>query len=129
MRDNLLEVGQAVQHYNANRTRILKYSVEMKHDGLREHKILSAPEYDILLTKVKYQASNWAEKWAKIEQKRIAEEQREATAEEAARRTNEAEAAVNEIRTILEKTLSIDDAIDWNSLKTNASFEEKKPSE
>jgi len=129
MSDNLIEVGKAEAHYSANYSRILKYSVEMFHKGLNEHKILSAPELDMLQNKANLQAEKWIEKWAKIEAKRMQSEEKEANIEEAEERTEEAQEAMKRIDNLLIHTLDIDDTIDWNSLKSRKRFAEQNPQE
>ena len=123
-----IEIGKLQEHWNVTGTRILKYTVEMYHKGLREHKIVSAPDLDILRNKVTVQAEKWADKWRKQELKRKALEEREKNLGEATRRSEEAKRALEEIENILTHTLAIDDAIDWDTLKKKGSFDEPKPS-
>ncbi|MBK7979263.1 MAG: hypothetical protein IPK06_04475 [Ignavibacteriae bacterium] len=40
---------------------ILKYTLEMFHKGLNEHKILSAPELDMMQNKANLQIEKWVE--------------------------------------------------------------------
>lgn len=129
MSNNLIEVGKAEAHYSANYTRILKYTVEMFHKGLNEHKILSAPELDMLQNKANLQADKWNEKWEKIEAKRMKSEEKEANIEEAEERTEEAQEAIRRIDNLLLHTLEIDDTIDWNRLKARKRFTEQNPQE
>lgn len=129
MENNLIEVGEVEAHYSANYTRILRYTVEMFHKGLKEHKILSAPELDMLQNKVNLQVEKWNEKWEKIEAKRMQNEEKEANIEEAKRQTKEAYEALNIIENLLIHTLNIDDTIDWNKLKSRKRFTEQNPQE
>lgn len=124
---DLLEVGQAQRHYNAAGTRVLKYTVEMLHKGLNEHKLISAPELDMLQNKANIQANKWEEKWNTIENKKQIAAQKEANAEEAQRQSEEAQNAVSVIDNLLIHTLSVDDTISWESLKKFDSFPNKKP--
>ena len=123
----LLEVGKAQAHYNVAGTRILKYSVEMYHKGLKEHKIVSAPEIDMLENKVNMQAEKWVDKWKKLEAKRKLANEKKVNIEEAARRTEECISDIEQIENILIHTLSIDDSVDWESLKKKNTFPEEKP--
>lgn len=127
MNDDLIEIGEAQANWNVSGTRILKYSVEMYHKGLKEHKVISAPEIDILENKANLQAEKWIEKWEKLELKRKISEQREANIEEAQKRTEEAKKNLEEIENLLIHTLSIDDTVDWELLKKKENFPEKKP--
>ncbi|MCT2196126.1 restriction endonuclease [Paenibacillus sp. p3-SID1389] len=114
-----IRTGDVLTTWNSSGTRILKYSVEMYHKGLNEHKLISAPEPDILQNKVKIQAKKWNEKWSSILHKRQLNQEKEASIEEAARRTEEATNNLIEIDNLLLHTLSVDDTVDWDSLKRN----------
>jgi restriction system protein len=129
MSNNLIEVGKAEAHFSANYTRILRYTVEMFHKGLNEHKLLSAPELYMLQNKVNLQAEKWNEKWEKIEAKRMQNDEKEANIEEAAERTKEAQEIMRRIDNLLLHTLEIDDTIDWNRLKSRKRFTEQNPQE
>ncbi|GGG25410.1 restriction endonuclease [Paenibacillus abyssi] len=122
-----LNVSTAEAHWNATGTRILKYSLEMYHEGLKEHKIISAPELDILQNKVNLQAQKWMEKWDVIETKQRKYAQMEASISEAQMRTAEAETAVRAIENLLLHTLSVDDSVNWDSLKKKDNFSEDCP--
>jgi len=127
MSSDLLKVGDVQAHWNAAGTRILKYSVEIFHEGLKEHKLISAPETFILENKADLQAVKWEEKWETLERKREILEQKEANLEEAEQRTVSAQEELQRIDTILEHTLSIDDTVDWDSIKKNDEFVEPTP--
>jgi len=127
MTDNMIQIGQAQEHYNVSGTRILKYSVEMYHKGLNEHKLISAPEIDILQNKVDLQANKWKQKWETLETKRKAQEEKEANQKEAENRTLEAQAVLKQIGDILTHTLSVDDTVDWESIKKHDKFPTPKP--
>ncbi len=122
-----LNIGQAEACWNKNYTRVLKYTLEMSHQGLNEHKILSAPDLDMLKTKAQMQADKWNEKWSLIEDKRNVQKAKVASAEEAKNRTQDAVDALIEIENILHKTLTIDDTVDWAQLKKVEPFPENKP--
>ncbi len=127
MGNDQIRVGQAQAYRNISGTRVLKYTVEMFHKGLGEHKLISAPELDMLQNKADLQAQKWTEKWDLIESKRRIVEQKEANKEEANSRTEEAIEALNQIDKLLIHTLSIDDKVDWDVLKKKDEYSEKKP--
>lgn len=127
MADSLIEIGQAQAHYNVSYSRILKYSVEMYHKGLNEHKIISAPDVAMLENKANLQAQKWSEKWDIISTKRKNADEKEANFEEANERTEEAKKALEEIDNLLLHTLSVDDTVNWDSLKKRSRFPEKSP--
>ena len=125
----MIQVGKAEAHYNVSGTKILKYTVEMYHEGLHEHKLVSAPELDILQNKANLQANKWTEKWERIEKKQKLRDSKEENIEEASLRTEE---AINEqiiLENLLVHTLSIDDKVNWNDLKRKDKFKKKKPIE
>jgi len=127
MSSNLLEVGRAQANWNVSGTRVLKYTVEMSHRGLNEHKVLSAPDMDILQNKANVQARKWNEAWEIVEQRKNNEKEKEASIEQASILTQEAENSLRIIENILIHTLSIDDAVDWEKLKRFDDFSETKP--
>lgn len=129
MSDSLLQIGKAQAHYNVSYSRILKYSVEMYHKGLNEHKIVSAPDVEMLENKANLQAQKWAEKWEIISRKRKNLDEREGNLEEANERTELAQEALKEIENLLLKTLSIDDTVEWDSLKKKSNYSEATPSQ
>lgn len=128
MSDNQIQVGTAQAYRNVSGTRILKYTIEMFHRGLNEHKLMSAPELDMLQNKVNLQAQKWTEKWDVIESKRRVAEQKEASIEETNSMTEEATKALSQIDNLLIHTLSINDKVDWEVLKKKEKYSEKKPS-
>jgi restriction system protein len=127
MSDELIHIGEPLAHWNVAVTRILKYSIEISHTGLNEHKLVSAPALDILDNKVNLQLTRWSEKWEKVTAKMKKEAEREANLEEAETKTREAQRALEQVGSLLQHTLSIDDAVDWETLKNKKDFEKPKP--
>ncbi|MFC3750299.1 restriction endonuclease [Paenibacillus sp. GCM10012306] len=129
MKGKRINVGYAEEHWNVAGTRIIKYSIEMFDEGLKEHKIISAPDLAILQNKVDLQIEKWNEKWEKIDLRQRILEEKEASIDEAAKRTEEAVEAIRAIDSLLIHTLTIDDAINWNSLKRYDKYAEEYPSQ
>lgn len=127
MGNDQLQIGQVQAHRNVSGTRILRYSLEMYHKDLKEHKVVSAPEIDILENKTNLQAQKWAEKWERIESKLKIAAEKEANLEEASSRTEEANKALEAVDNLLLHTLSIDDTVDWESLKKREEYPEATP--
>lgn len=127
MSEELLQYGNVQAHYSARGDRILKFSIELYHKGLKEHKLVSAPDEEILKNKVELQCIKWEEKWNSLEEKRLKQEEKEANLEEAELRTTEAQNAITDIENILKHTLTIDDTIDWKSLKNHEEFSDPEP--
>ena len=122
-----VQIGVIQDHWNVGGTRILKFTVEIFHEGLNEHKLVSAPEEDILENKVTLQIQKWKEKWNRLESKRMVAEEKQANLEEASSRTNECQKNIEQIDNILIHTLSIDDTVDWETLKRKDKFKEEQP--
>jgi restriction system protein len=127
MSEELLQYGNVQAHYSARGDRILKFSIELYHKGLMEHRLVSAPDEEILKNKVEFQCIKWEEKWNSLEEKRLKQEEKEANLEEAELRTDEAQNAITDIENILKHTLTIDDTIDWKSLKNHEEFSDLEP--
>jgi len=127
MSKDQIQIGQAQSCWNVSGTRILKYAVEIYHKGLNEHKLISAPEIDMLENKANLQAQKWTEKWEIIESKRRVNAEKEANIEEANSITDEAIEALKQIDNLLIHTLSVDDRVDWESLKKKEKYPEKSP--
>lgn len=124
---NLVKVGEVKPFYNAAGTRVLRYTVEISHTGLNEHKLISAPESYMLQNKANMQIEKWSEKWSLLEAKRKRNEDKEANFEEAERQTKEAEQALNDIANLLIHSMSIDNSISWETLKSTEPFPDKIP--
>ena len=127
MSRNQIRTGPVQECWNASKTRILKYTMEMYHDGLKEHKSVSAPDSDILENKVRLHADKWAEKWELLETKCRINREKEANLEEANSRTEAAITSLKQIDNLLVHTLSIDDTVNWENLKNKEEFPEKIP--
>ncbi|HOP08061.1 MAG TPA: restriction endonuclease [candidate division Zixibacteria bacterium] len=105
----------------------MKYTIEMYHKGLNEHKLVSAPNRAMLNNKVNLQAQKWADKWKVVDSKRQAAAAREASLEEANSRTVDAAESLRQIDNLLIHTLSVDDRVDWESLKIRDQYPEQPP--
>ena len=122
-----IRTGSIQPHWSAKADRILKFTVEIYHKGLKEHKILSAPEEDILENKIGLQTKKWKEKWERLESKRRNFQEKEANINEANERTNTAIKELEDVENILVHTLSIDNKVDWEKLKRNEDFTKPEP--
>jgi restriction system protein len=127
MKQGLLQISDADAIYNVAGTKVLRYQLEMYHEGLKEHKVLSAPEFSILKTKANLQAQKWDEKWISVSDKNSKNMARVSSIEEAERLTKEISSLNDAIGNILKYTLDKNDAIDWEKLKTHNEYTEKKP--
>jgi restriction system protein len=128
MSNDLLEVSKAQSHWNSSGTLILRYSINMYHKGLDEHKMLSAPELNTLQDKVNIQARKWSEKWDTTVNKRNILKEKENNLEEARLKNDEAIKAIEDLENLLTNSLSVDATIDWDDLKKSETYSEVKPS-
>lgn len=124
---SLIGYGKVENVWNANGTKILRYQQEIWHEGLKEHKVISAPEGDILNNKVRVQVEKWNEKWDGIQEKKRIEDLKKASSDEAIRRTKEAEERISEVKNLLISTLETNHIIDWEALKDKSEFKETYP--
>ncbi len=124
---HLVKVGEVKAYQNAAGNRVLRYTQEIYHTGLNEHKLVSAPDSYTLQNKATMQMEKWSEKWNLLEAKRIRNEDKEANFEEAERQTKEAEQALNGITNLLVNSLSIDNSVSWGTLKSIEPFPDKIP--
>lgn len=123
----LIGYGFVEDVWNVNRTKVLKYQQEIWHDGLKEHKVITAPDKDILDNKVRVQFDKWVEKWDVLCEKKSIENMKKASADEAINKTKEAEIRLSEVENILLSTLDVDDAVDWEVLKNKDDFKAPYP--
>lgn len=127
MWDRNVTFGNVQAIWNSAGTRILKYTIEIAHNGLHDHKLISAPDEDILQSKIDMQMRKWQDKWEVFVQKRQAAEEVEASIEEANRRTEEADMELQDIENLLIHTLTTNDAVDWDTLKKKDTFPKSSP--
>lgn len=127
MNDSNIRVGSKKQRISNSGYRVLGYFVEMSHEGLNEHKVISAPDEYMLNNKINLQKSKWQEKWAKISAKRELGQEREANLEEANSQTKEAANTLKDMENILLDSLKVTSAINWEKLKKKETFPKRMP--
>ena len=104
---------------NAAGTRILRYHIEITHKALDLHKELSAPEIEILQNKINVLIANWDKRYEAY----LTRKARSDGKKRAAELTQEADTRRVQLQAILAHTLKIDDAVDWNVLKSSERFD------
>ena len=138
--DDPFRTGGITDRYTST-GRASGYQVEVWHDGLNEHRVLSDRDRGVLQNKVDAHRSRWAEKYkkrlereareaqrqareaqrqAREAQRQSREAQRQSGLETAEMETEDAQAALQACRDILRHTLEVDDRVDWESLKSRA---------
>lgn len=123
----LLIIGHIEDIWNSNGTKILKYQVEMKHTGLNEHKVLTAPDEDILMNKVDTQKQKWEEKWDLLVEKKRIEDLKASKTAEAIKMTEEAEFRTSEIQDILVSGIKNAKVMNWDDLKNLSEYSKELP--
>lgn len=127
MGEELIKIGEVKVHYNASFSRVLRYSVEIFHKGLNEHKLISAPDIPILENKTNLQVNKWQGKWQAIVLRQQTYNSRQDNQDLANIKTLEAQRALKQIDDLLNHTLSINDTVNWETIKKKDNFPEKKP--
>ncbi len=94
------------------------FKVDLHHTGLNEYKHLHAPDYDALMGKIHNQNAAWKEKW----EKHLLQDAWHKSEKTADRQTQAALKKIQDIENILEHTLSVNDAINWETLKQKEAF-------
>jgi restriction system protein len=119
--------GFIENRWNANGSKVLRVQQEIWHEGLKEHKVISASDKSILANKVRVQIDKWDEKWNSMCEKKRIENLKQASANEANDATKEAEIKLAEVENILLKTLEVNDAVNWEELKNKDEYKASHP--
>lgn len=121
-------IGQLSVTYSARG--IPTYTLELWHDGLKKHRLISGKSESI----VKLKATEWEERWAVLDarerdrsQKLAGKRQIEENKSLAVERTTEAQQELERLNSLLKATLEVDDTVDWEKLKDKTPYLEKKP--
>ncbi|MBI3912563.1 MAG: restriction endonuclease [Armatimonadetes bacterium] len=111
------------------------YHIEVRHDGLHKYRVIRSSDRAVVEQLAQYQLRAWDEMWKKRlaaeEQKRqrdTAALEREAKKAIATEQTREAQSILRELDETLLRTLSVDDRIDWQTLKDYKPFPTARPS-
>lgn len=124
-----IRAGAIEAKWNAANTRILRYMVDFWQKDLGLHKQVSAPE--IYLLKIKVQ--ELMNRWDKMADDHFHKSRLAASKEACDALTVEAVSKLDSLRKILVKTLTVDDRVDWETLKDkspyqgNSNFSEPAP--
>lgn len=133
----------------AFRTRTYRgiYEVEITHDKLNKYRLIRGSDSYIVRRKARAQLAQWEEQWERqqvrdkiaqekererrqlAKQKEAAERQKEKAKALALEKTLKAQEVLDALGKTLTHTLTIHDAIDWDSLKDNSEFPESFPKE
>lgn len=115
-----ITAGELRAKYSANGQRILRYSIDFRHNVLDVHKEISAAELFMLQSKVDTLMSDWDKRYGEHLRKSAILAGKDA----ADQATVDAGLQLEGISGILAHTLKVDDRVDWENLKD---FSEWKP--
>ncbi|MDO5897861.1 restriction endonuclease [Agrobacterium sp. Azo12] len=124
-----IKSGEIEAKWNAANTRILRYMIDFWQNDLGLHKQVSAPEIYLLEIKVQ----ELLIRWDKMADDHFHKSRLAASKEACDALTIEAVSKLESLRKILVKTLTVDDRVDWETLKDklpyhgNANFPELAP--
>ncbi|WP_374564435.1 restriction endonuclease [Ideonella sp.] len=125
-------IGQLNVAYSARGK--ASFSLELWHDGLKKHRLIKGDDQQIVIRKAELQVAEWAERWQALaardndrSQKLQGKQHQESQKALALEKSAEAQAELAALSTLLQATLDVDDAIDWETLKDKTPFAEAKP--
>jgi restriction system protein len=113
-----LEVGQLNVKWNARGDRILRYYIDVRHKKMNLHRELGAPELFILQSKVDTLLADWDNKYVNFLMRQTFRSGKEAADE----MTVDAIRRQEHIGRILAHTLTVNDEVDWNTLKDRSAY-------
>lgn len=113
--------------FTVSKTGIQKYYLKISHKKLGKFKDVKDDDPDIVERKAMVEMANWDEMWQKRVQTEKLVNIKETKKNKAVRRTEEAKATLSSLEKILEHTLSIDDTVNWKSLKNYSDYPKPKP--
>ncbi|MDP3668488.1 MAG: restriction endonuclease [Telluria sp.] len=103
------------------------YRIELCHDGLNKHRLISGRELDMVQRKAEQQARQWDQQWATTHARTSARQQTENNKALAAQLTASAAAEQERLRNLLCDSLTREPRLDWQSLQADAPFSETLP--
>ena len=111
-----------------------RHTVEVSHKGLGKHRIISGTDRYLVESKARAQKAEWDARYEEVCQKQDVQQRRQDArrevqekVEEANQRTENAAEAVSELRALLRNALTVEDKIDWESLKESDAFPKQSP--
>lgn len=127
MKNNYQDLHEIDESQEYTRSYDTRYIAEIRHLGLGTYRILKDMDSYILDNKVEAQFNKWDDQWDRIVSKNKLQADKEANLNIAEERTREAQEIQKQLEDILIHTLSIDDSIDWDTLKDRKKFTVPNP--
>jgi restriction system protein len=115
--DNIV-VGDLNAKWSARGDRVLRYYIDVRHKKLNLHKEVSAPELFILQSKMDALMAGWDERYEAFAKKQDVLSGYNAAEE----LTVESIEQIDRLALILGHTLTVDDRVDWDSLKDKSKY-------
>lgn len=110
------------------------YTLNLWHDGLKKHRLIRGDSQSIVQLKSQLQVEEWEQKWADVSsraqqrnERSLGKRHQEERKAEAQDRTSDAQQELELLAALLKATLTVDDKVDWESLKDKTPFPEPKP--
>ena len=103
------------------------YWIDVRHEGLHAYRRITGRDQYVVQQKADAQVAVWNEKWAKIQKRESALRTKGEKKEEAARLTQDATEALENIDKTLALALSRNAAPDWELLMDHSGFGKPKP--
>jgi restriction system protein len=103
------------------------WEIELRHDGLNKYRLVRGTDKYVVEQKAATQRAAWDEMWRKRVEKEDRALNKQSMLEDAQSKTKEAIEAIDEIESILQHTLKIDDTIKWETLKDRSTFSKRRP--
>ena len=104
-----------------------RYLIEVEHEGLNKHQVVRSDSAHLVQSKANAIMAQWDEMWTRRVEKQERSAAIEHGKETAARITADAEEALQQLDSILARTLTVDDTVDWESLKETQPFPKPEP--
>ncbi len=103
------------------------WEIEVTHSGLDKYRLVRGTDQYVVQQKAAVQQAIWEGMWWRKTQREKRAREYYSMVDRALLRTGEAEEKIKALETILQRTLSVDDTIEWESLKDKTLFPIPKP--
>lgn len=123
-RDDVVDVGRLTAIHGPRSTR---YSLEVTHRGLNKHRIFTHSDVDVVRAKVEVQLAEWDRVWQSRVDRADAKQAVEDSKFEAQELTEEAQAALKDVETILAHASKADEQKVWDVMLGQTRFLEPTP--
>ena len=115
-----LDISSVYQNYSAS-GKPTSFGVDLRFAAMSLHRDIKSKDFHLLQPKVEQTLDGWARKY----ERHLASEHKRSRAETVDALNAEAKAGMETLASLLEYTLSVDDTVDWDSLKRKDAFRTK----